>query len=185
MFDIEVEEAATEEVVTSERAEQQEADVTAGATERCADCAPQGGSSEAMAFCPDGPPHSAAKWSTFDYSEPAPQKYLWTGRSSYAAPGVMTDRLPLNPSIPELFVEDEVGTWVTFDVPAGHHLYGMFVPVDRTALPADMPVQRVMGNAFGRAIKPTMKQIEEAVGATQREVERKKKQNFQRLTRGT
>ena len=73
----------------------------------------------------------------------------------------MTDRLPLNPSIPELFVEDDVGTWVTFDVPAGHHLYGMFVPVDRTSLPADMPVQRVMGNVFGRANKPTMKQIEE------------------------
>ena len=52
----------------------------------------------------------------------------------------------------------------------------MFVPVDRAALPADMPVQRVMGNVFGRANKPTMKQIEEAVAATQREAEREKRE---------
>ena len=62
MFDSEVEEAATEEVVTSERAALQEADVTAGATEECAGCAPLGGSSDVMASCPDsGPPLPAAK----------------------------------------------------------------------------------------------------------------------------
>ena len=43
MFDSEVEEAATEEVVTSARAAPQEADVTAGAAEGCASCAPLGG----------------------------------------------------------------------------------------------------------------------------------------------
>ena len=108
-----------------------------------------------MASCPDdGPSHPAAKWSTFNYSEPAPQKYSWTGRSRYAAPGVMANRLLLNPSKPELFVEDNVGTWVTFDVPAGHHLYGMFVPVVRTALPADMPVQRGLGNVL--AVRPSL-----------------------------
>ena len=62
MFDSEVEEAATEEVVTSERAAPQEVDVTTGATERCTGCAPQGGSSDVLAPCPDGgPPLSTAK----------------------------------------------------------------------------------------------------------------------------
>ena len=167
LFDSEVEEAATEEVVTTIRQSPPETDVAAAAKERCEGCAPPVTSSERLVSLQEGEqPNLAEKWSTFDYSEPAPQKYSWTGRSRYAAPGVMTDRLPLNPAIPELIVEDDVGTWVTFDVPAGHHLYGMFVPVDRAALPADIPVQRVMGNVFGRATKPTMKQIEEAVEAT-------------------
>ena len=47
----------------------------------------------------------------------------------------MEDRFPLNPSIPENLVEDDVGVLVTFDVPPGHHLYGMFVPVDRNLVP--------------------------------------------------
>ena len=80
MFDSEVEEAATEEVVTSERSALQEADVTAGAAEGFAGCASQGGSSEVMTSrLGSGPPPPAGKWSTFDYSEPAPQKYSWTG----------------------------------------------------------------------------------------------------------
>ena len=51
----------------------------------------------------------------------------------------MEDRLPLNPDIPEHFVEDDVGVWVTFGVPPGHYLFGKFVPVDRAALPRDVP----------------------------------------------
>ena len=101
------------------------------------------------------------------FNEPVPQKYSWTGRSKYAAPGVMEDRLPLNPSIPEHMVEDDVGVWVTFDVPAGHHLYGTFVPVDRNLLPDDIPIQRLVGNVFGQATKPTMDQIRAAVDAAQ------------------
>ena len=80
----------------------------------------------------------------------------------------MEDRLPLNPSIPEHMVEDDVGVWVTFDVPAGHHLYGTFVPVDRNLLPDDVPIQRLVGNVFGQATKPTMDQIRAAVDAAQR-----------------
>ena len=121
-------------------------------------------------------PYSASqqrteRWNACPFPDPAPQKYSWTGRSQYAAKGVMDDRLPLHPSIPENFVEDDVGVWVTFDVPPGHHLYGMFVPVDRTVLPKDAVVQRLSGNVFGRANKPTMKQIKDAVEAAQKEAQ--------------
>ena len=66
-------------------------------------------------------------------------------------------------------MEDDVGIWVTFGVPPGHHLHGMFVPVDRDALPPDTVVHRVSGNVFGRATKPTMAQIRDAVAAARRE----------------
>ena len=81
----------------------------------------------------------------------------------------MEDRLPLNPSIPEHLVEDDVGVWVTFDVPRGHHLYGMFVPVDRTLVPDHVPIQRLPGNVLSQAQKPTMDQISAAVQAAQLE----------------
>ena len=96
------------------------------------------------------------------FNEPVQQKYSWTGRSQYAAPGVMEDRLPLNPAIQEYFVEDDVGVWVTFDVPKGHLLHEKFVPVDRTRLPAHMPVMRVQGTVMG-GDKPGVDQLREAV----------------------
>ena len=97
------------------------------------------------------------------FNEPVQQKYSWTGRSQYAAPGVMEDRLPLNPTIQEFFVEDDVGTWVTFDVPRGHYLHKMFVPVDREALPAHVPVQRMLGRVLSDDAKPDVNQLRDAM----------------------
>ena len=77
----------------------------------------------------------------------------------------MEDRFPLHPSIGEQFVQDDVGLWSTFDVPPGHHLYGTFVPVDRAKLPKDVVLQRLAGNVFCEAPKPTMQQISDAVDA--------------------
>ena len=77
--------------------------------------------------------------------------------------------LPLNPAIPEHFVEDDVGVWVTFGVPAGHYLHGRYVPVDRAALPRDVPVERILGNVFRRAAPPAMNQIRQAVGDVRQE----------------
>ena len=93
------------------------------------------------------------------YNKPAPYRYSWTGRPQYSAPGLIEGCLPLTPSIPEHFVEDDAGVWVTFGVPAGHYLYGMYVPVDRAAFPRDVPVERILGNVFRRAAPPVMNQI--------------------------
>ena len=122
------------------------------------------GPSEADKPSSSGEPSYPPKgWNPYASSDVRPQKYSWIGRSQYAAKGVMEDRLPLQPSIPENLVEDDVGVWVTFDVPPGHHLYGMFVPVDRALVPEGVPIQRFPGNVFSQATKPTMDQIARAV----------------------
>ena len=64
-------------------------------------------------------------------------------------------------------MEDDVGVWVTFDVPEGHYLHEMFVPVDREALPAHIPVQRVQGRVLGGTAKPDVHQMREAMWAMQ------------------
>ena len=41
------------------------------------------------------------RWNPYADSGPVPLRYSWTGRPRFAAPGIMEDRLPLNPDIPE------------------------------------------------------------------------------------
>ena len=60
-------------------------------------------------------------------------------------------------------MEDDVGIWVTFDVPPGHYLHEKFVPVDREALPAHIPVQRVIGRVLGGNVKPDINQLRDAM----------------------
>ena len=60
-------------------------------------------------------------------------------------------------------MEDDVGIWVTFDVPSGHYLHKMFVPVDREALPAHIPVQRIIGCVLSDDAKPDINQRQDAM----------------------
>lgn len=97
---------------------------------------------------------------------PFMQRYSFTGRSRYAEPGIQEGLLPLHPAIKEQFVEDDIGFWVTFDVPRGHHLHGMFVPVAKESIPPEARPVKISGMVMKNAPTEVATQIKRVVEVT-------------------